>query len=286
MTGTSNKTVLITGASGLLGRYAVTLLRELGFTPVVVDLRNSNPVAAIDTSRIAPLALFHLAAQRPRPDGPHGRDLYETNLDLTRRTIEVAKRFKVRQWIMASSVSVYGDLFKHTITELSPTNPQGPYAESKLASEVRISEEARATGATAVLLRFSHMYGLGEKPDFLLSVAIHNAAKGMPIGLSGRGSGRRNLLYALDAARALTHSLAASDTATVNILGPRNYSNLEAALLIAEGFGRGSRVFHDAYEEDVPRTELVESRCAHRLHFEAVYPLERAVEHMKNLPLP
>lgn len=275
--------VLVTGASGLLGRYALARLRDAGLEPIPLDLRNSRPSLASPRDLDArPRGLIHLAAQRPRPQGIRGRELYETNVQLAKRAIETAKALRARHWVLASSVSVYGDLPARTITENTPPHPQGPYAESKLTSEELFLEEARSAAAVAVVLRFTHLYGLGERPDFLLSIAIHNASKGLAIRLRGRGSGRRNLLYALDGAEALACSLDAPESLTVNILGPRCYTNLEAALTIAQGFGCGSEVLHEDYEEDSTRTESVRSLRASQLGFKAAFTLEEAVRHMKD----
>ena len=71
------------------------------------------------------------------------KEIFSTNVDGTRTTLEVAKKHGVKRVVFISSTAVYGVPEKHPIYEVDPMVGVGPYGESKIRAE-KICQELRS----------------------------------------------------------------------------------------------------------------------------------------------
>lgn len=155
---TDRPRVIVTGASGFLGRRIVKLLRNR-FHVIALDRRTRGEAAIAHLSHVewhtvdiadkaAVAALFEeIAAQGGARALVHlaawydftGKDHVEytrTNVDGTRLLLEHAEPLRLQRFIFASSIAAC-DFFTpgHPITEDSPPNADHFYARSKRAGE-------------------------------------------------------------------------------------------------------------------------------------------------------
>ncbi|MGB3313598.1 MAG: NAD(P)-dependent oxidoreductase [Albidovulum sp.] len=151
--------VVITGANGLLGRSAMSVLamdhqvRGVDLAPVenLVDACDIR-----DTERLEVLfrdadSVLHLAGQDSADDISETR-FFDLNTFGTWSVCEAASRAGVKRLVYCSSASVYG--LDHTnpglapqalpVTEDHPTFPSQPYALSKRAAEEAVSALSRS----------------------------------------------------------------------------------------------------------------------------------------------
>jgi len=170
--------ILITGASGMVGRRLVRLLCASGHDVIATDLAPSSdlPTAATfarmdvssdDPMRIvceeAPDAVIHLASVLE----PKDRDLaYRVDVVGTRHVLEACLRAKVRRLVVTSSGAAYGYHADNAprLTEEDPIrgNPEFAYSDHKRQVENILAEARRsAPQLEQVVLRVCTVLGAG-----------------------------------------------------------------------------------------------------------------------------
>ncbi|WP_117192426.1 NAD-dependent epimerase/dehydratase family protein [Rhizobium terrae] len=162
-------TILITGATGLVGERLVPRLVEAGFTcrvllrpgkraPANVEVVTGDilDVSTLEQAAQGLSAVIHLAAVFRTQDMDM---IWKSNLDGTRNLIAAIKAHAPEaRFIMASTAHVYSIDNSHPGREDDVVNPQHAYPASKLAAE----RELRASGLTWAVLRFPFVYGDGD----------------------------------------------------------------------------------------------------------------------------
>lgn len=206
--------VLVTGASGFLGRRVVRQLAERGHSVTATSrsrVRCDTPGVVhkacdlLDSYRYAELVdgqdvVIHSAAMAHRfgADQPDSKAYHHLNAEVTQGLSSAASQAGVRRFVLVSSVSVYGPDQSHR-DEQSPLRPEGPYAVSKLNAE-RLAEKAlRNSGTDLTVLRLATLYGPGDPGN--VGRLLSSIASGR-FRWIGRGSNRKSLLHVEDAATA------------------------------------------------------------------------------------
>ena len=165
--------VVVTGASGFIGRNLVVALRRAGADVAEVDIdspRDALP-AAVHDARV----VFHLAGTN-RPDNE--AEFITGNVESLEQllaaldALEAAGQLTVRPSIVLSSS-----------TQASLDNP---YGRSKLAAEKALEAYASRTGTPTVIYRLPGVFGKWCRPNYNSVVATfcHNIARGLPIMIS------------------------------------------------------------------------------------------------------
>ena len=194
--------ILVTGASGFIGRHLVSRLLELNYSVRALVLPKESteglwpgPVDVVrgditdERSTEAAVAgcgtVFHLAALV----GDWGSyDLFQrVTVDGTRNILGAATRHNVRA-VLASSVVFYGaDVRTHVCEEdRSAGKTLGPYSWSKQQQEV-VARELEKDGLEVSIIRPTNVYGVGSGPWVDETVALLKT--GVPTLISG---GRQN----------------------------------------------------------------------------------------------
>jgi UDP-glucuronate 4-epimerase len=181
-----------------------------------VDLRNEADLHTALDQRFGGsyTAIVHLAAKagvRNSLRDPLGYQM--TNVIGTQNLLNYAQQRKIRQFVFASSSSVYGDCPRLPWSEadlgLLPINP---YASTKLAGEQLGYVYARTFGLRFVGLRFFTVFGERQRPD----LAIHKFSRLMLAGKSipvyGDGSSERDFTYWDEIVAGIRASIAYSAT--------------------------------------------------------------------------
>ncbi len=221
------KNILITGGAGFIGSHLVDkLLAENSWKVTVVDdfndfyspeikrsniahhLNNENfKLAETDIRDAAGLekifaetkfeTIVHLAARAGvRPSLSEPKLYTETNVNGTLNLLELAHQHQIKQFVFASSSSVYGINSKIPFSENDRIHqPISPYASTKAAGELICHTYSHLYGIRIVCLRFFTVYGARQRPD----LAIHKFSKliseGQSIPVFGDGTTRRDYTY-------------------------------------------------------------------------------------------
>jgi len=193
--------VLVTGATGFLGRAAAEALARAGHD--VVRGARIAPAAAPagkawisygdigrETQWDGLLAgidsIVHLAGLAHLPDASAAavaETFARVNAEGTARLARAAARAGVRRFILVSSALVHGEASPgRPFTEADAPTPQSPYTRSKLESETRLAEVARAGALQWVVLRPPMVYGAGAAGNFRRLVNLVRTGLPLPLG--------------------------------------------------------------------------------------------------------
>ena len=171
-----------------------------------LDLTSADPL------RIAQLfegahSVIHLAAWpgvRTSQLAPH--EYSKANLTGFGNVLEGIRLSKPRQFLFASSSSVYGDLgIVGPVHESSATgkNVKSYYAATKWANEVLAKSHSSITNVPTLALRFFTVFGEAGRPDMAYWTFLEKIKSGTPIDLYGPTGGSRNFTYVKDAVNIL-----------------------------------------------------------------------------------
>ena len=171
------------------------------------DIRNKKLVKRIfDENEID--KVVHLAARagvRPSFENP---ELYEdVNVNGTKNLLDAALKNNVKQFIFASSSSVYGTNEKIPFSEEDEIqNMISPYAKTKRKGEL-LCKEYSSKGLKITILRFFTVFGPRNRPDmavFKFSDSVYNDGE---IILFGDGSMKRDFTFVSDIVNGIKKSL-------------------------------------------------------------------------------
>lgn len=232
--------VLITGASGFVGRHLINHLSGSGGRPspeifgtcfperpehcadlcrispsarlIHVDMRSADAVAEL-VRNVRPARIFHLAAiSHVRTSWDKRRETLETNLMGTFHLYEAARRFAPKARILfVSSSDVYGYLRPgervHAFKESERDGVVSPYAFTKAGGELLSEFYSEWEGLNVVVARpFPHT-GPGQTADFVCSdwarqIALIEKGKLPPVISVGNLEPRRDYSDVRDVVRA------------------------------------------------------------------------------------
>lgn len=219
-----NRSVLVTGATGLLGGYVVTELVELGAN-VVALIRDGVPGSRLQRSGLAGRintvhgsvndmgllrrtmaeysvqTVFHLAAQTLvgiAKQDPIGT--LEANVQGSWVILEAARQTKVSQVLVASSDKAYGDTLDLPYRETMPLAGRYPYDVSKSCVDLISTMYAVTYGLPVGIVRCANLFGGGDLNfNRVIPGAIKAAILGEPFEIRSDGKFVRDFLYAEDA---------------------------------------------------------------------------------------
>jgi nucleoside-diphosphate-sugar epimerase len=172
--------VLVSGGTGLVGRYIVEELLAAGYSVIVGGRHAPLPRAFSRPVEFAPLSLdparghieafddayffvhaafHHLPGKYRGGEGAEPETFKRLNLDGTVRLFEAAKRAGTRRCVFISSRAVYGDPpVGIMLTESMQAKPTTLYGQVKLDAERSLAHLA-APGFATASLRLTGVYG-------------------------------------------------------------------------------------------------------------------------------
>jgi nucleoside-diphosphate-sugar epimerase len=217
----NNPTVLVTGASGFVGRRVVQRLCDDGFrVRAGVHSRGGDgstgaphgveeaPIDLLDRSSLMKAlkgvdSVYHFAAL---VDSSATREhLAQINVEGTRNLWKCAAKSGVRRALYCSSTAVYGLLAGSNgmITEDVRPRAIEPYGYSKLMGEQAALEIAAETGLHTTIIRPVAIFGPGEHTPFGRSFRAAVASKLLVAG--GFQNRRFSYVHVEDVAEAAVH---------------------------------------------------------------------------------
>ncbi|MGV7214095.1 NAD-dependent epimerase/dehydratase family protein [Bradyrhizobium sp. UFLA05-112] len=250
--------VLVTGASGFVGRHVAPALVDQGWSvrravrspegldgEVVVETigPETNWQAALDGVD----AVVHLAARVHHKHEEHAVQLYRNiNIAGTLHLARSAAAAGVRQFIFISTVLVHGrsNEGRAPFSEDDILTPRGLYGMSKAAAEAGLKTLARDSDMKVSVIRPPLVYGAGAKGNFaLLSRAVN---LGLPLPFAAIRNHRAFLAVQNLSSfilRRLTHPDPASNFEIFLIADKEQVSTPEFIERLANAAGKRPRLF-------------------------------------------
>ncbi|MEQ1863925.1 MAG: NAD(P)-dependent oxidoreductase [Micropepsaceae bacterium] len=225
--------VLVTGASGFIGRQLVARLHTLGAVVTVIkragtgdEIENVIEVERwkADTLRQVLAGssfdyVFHLAAYGVAPSARDVQEMFEVNVSSTIALVDTVRA--ARSIVHVGSCAEYSSPQEpHRITESHGLEAFNLYGATKAAGTLGATAAAAARGHNFVAARLFHVFGTNEASHRLLPTLVSHLKLGKPVPLSP-GTQVRDFLAASDAVEGLLH-LAVSAAA----LGGQSIVNL------------------------------------------------------------
>ncbi|ACF14931.1 NAD-dependent epimerase/dehydratase [Chloroherpeton thalassium ATCC 35110] len=232
------KHVLITGGAGFIGSHLVDSLLADNYKVTCIDNFDAFYAREIKEKNIAPHRenpnyqlleldirdyaslekaanepydiIVHLAAKagvRPSIQDPIAYQ--QVNVQGTQNMLELAKKLGVKQFVFASSSSVYG------VNPNVPWReddhvlmPISPYAATKVSGELLGHVYSHLYGIRFIALRFFTVFGPRQRPDLAIHKFSKRMLEGTPIQVFGDGTTRRDYTYIDDIIQGIRKAMA------------------------------------------------------------------------------
>ncbi len=306
----SSSKCLVTGGAGFIGSHLSEALVAAGREVVILDDFNDYYDPAIKEANVAALrgkaeilrgdisdeatvdglfarhrfdTVFHLAARAGvRPSIANPRLYFRTNMDGTLNLLEASRHYGTRDFVFASSSSVYGVNRKVPFAETDPIERTiSPYAATKLAGEQMCSNYAHLFGLRCSCLRFFTVYGPRQRPDLAISKFTAALLEGRPIDRYGDGSTARDYTYVDDIVQGILAAAAYMEKSPFeifNIGGAATTTLAELIAMVESATGRHAeiRILPDQ-PGDVPRTFADVTKAEKLLGYHPTTPIREGI---------
>jgi len=212
--------ILVTGATGFVGRHLVSRLKETGhhvkalvrqgvqrsFAPswlhdgtIDVTLGDVTNVADVKNAVRDIDAVFHLAALLGKWQVPES-EYHRVNVYGTQVLVHECLKSHVNHFVFLSTTGVMGRLKNIPADIDHPCSPMSYYERSKYQAELVVRDAISRKNFPATIIRSTHTYGVGDK-DFVRLFRLIKRLKVFP--LVGGGHNFFQPIYVEDVVRAL-----------------------------------------------------------------------------------
>ncbi len=275
--------VLVTGGAGFIGSAVAKALMDRGDKVVIVDNFNEyyDPRLKEDRIRIflkgyrnkrgedkrgkftlyradvrdvkkmerifakeRPHKVVHLAAMAGVRASLEDPLLYvDVNVMGMTNLLNLAVKYKIKNFVYASSSSVYGGNTKVPFSETDPVDtPVSPYAATKKATELLAHTYSHLYNLKTTGLRYFTVYGPWGRPDMGVFKFPERILKGEKIDVYNRGDMERNFTY-IDDVVSGTIAVLDADLAhgVMNIGGDRTVKLMDFIAAAERALGKKAR---------------------------------------------
>mmetsp|Transcript_5246 Transcript_5246/g.9995 ORF Transcript_5246/g.9995 Transcript_5246/m.9995 type:complete len:415 (+) Transcript_5246:388-1632(+) len=309
------KKVLVTGGAGFIGSNVAQSLLERGDDVVIVDEMNDYYDLKIKESNLEVLRnmvkgneerlsiykgdicdesfmlevfererpewVCHMAARagvRPSIQDPY---IYiHSNIRGTTNLMELSHRFGIKNFVFASSSSVYGGSSSTYFSEEENVdNPVSPYAASKKACELLSYTYHHLYKLNVTGLRFFTVYGPRGRPDMAPFKFIDRVSRGLEIQQFGDGSSSRDYTYISDIVDGVIRAIDRPHPYEVINLGKGSGTSLKDFIdLVQKHVGKKANIkIMPDQPGDVPYTCADVSKAYRLLGYRAQVPFEEGI---------
>jgi CDP-glucose 4,6-dehydratase len=306
-----DRSVLVTGCTGLLGNWLVAELLERGalVTGLVRDLVSQSRLYAGEWYRQINIVrgcvedlstveraineyevdtVFHLAAQTIV--GVANREplaTFETNIKGTWNILEACRRVGgVSRIVIASSDKAYGDQLVLPYSETTPLQGEHPYDVSKSCADLISRAYYVSYGLPVCITRCGNFYGGGDLNfNRIVPCTIRAALRDKPVVIRSDGTFIRDYFYAKDGVLAYLHLAEQMDRKEV--LGEAfNFSNelqisvrgMVDHILKLMGKSHLEPVVLNRANNEIKHQYLSADKARKMLGWESKYPLEEGLK--------
>ena len=246
--------VLVTGASGFVGRHVCTALKASGVKlsclsrrlpdanvtmaeHYALDLLDGVAVRQL-LAALQPDCVIHLAASRHRSAEPSAfRATFDTNVCSAWNVIEACQALPhLKRFVFLGSCDEYGRA-EPPYAETQQAAPTSAYGLSKLAITQVLGGLHANYGFPAVVLRPTVIYGPGQGEDMFLPALIRALLTGQTFEMT-HGEQTRDFLYVGDVVTAVlkaVHANAGVDGNVINLGAGHSHSVKDVVDMVLQG---------------------------------------------------
>lgn len=277
------KRVLLTGASGLIGRQTSTALAALGFDVIPVSRRGPGLRGHLlaDPEAVASAAHADLMVHLAWHDGPDRMNA-PANLDWVGASLRLLSAFAAaggRRVVMVGSCAEYDWQGPGRMDEATPLRPASIYGAAKAATALASIAGAQTLGLSLAWARPFFCYGPGEPEGRLIGDLVRGLAAGQPIACTD-GLQRRDYLHTDDLGRALAELMQSPVEGPVNVGSGEAIAVRDLIGAFARAAGREDLIRLGAIDrrpDDPPLIEADVTRLREEVGFAPRYDLESGV---------
>jgi nucleoside-diphosphate-sugar epimerase len=286
----SSKRVLLTGASGFIGRHTIHELQArdyeihaigrhqfekppLNFFQHAVDLADDDTVHKT-LRAVSPTHLMHLAWDVT----PGEFWSSSTNLDWVATSLRLYRAFVEyggQRAIFAGTFAEYDWSNELLDEQVTPLRPATLYGSAKCALHTLIAKSAQREGVSIAWARLFMLYGPHEHFARLVPYVACALLKGQP-ALCGDGTAARDFMHVADAARALSTILDSDHVGAINVASGACIPVRDVVATIADLTGRHDLVRLGARPSppaEPPRLTASTEFLHHQLRFDPRFNL-------------
>jgi len=304
------KHIIVTGGAGFIGshvverllkeNYKVTIIDNFDpFYPKEVKVKNMEGFIRNPDVRFIEMdildaegmdkqlndtydGIIHLAAKagvRPSIENPIQYQL--VNVSGTQNMLELAKKKNIKQFVFASSSSVYG-INKNVPWSESDLQlfPISPYASTKISGELLGHVYSHLYGIRFIALRFFTVFGPRQRPDLAIHAFAKKILNEQPLNFFGDGSTKRDYTFVADTVEGVFNALhyEASDYDIFN-LGNHHVVSLSEMLHSLENALNKKAIINKLPEQmgDVSITFADIQKASEKLKYSPSTPFEQGI---------
>ena len=306
------KKVIVTGGAGFIGSHLTDLLLSRGYHVIIIDDFSTGKMANIEPllknkkvdfiqGSITELPLlqnlfqgvdfvFHQAALSSVPrsiEDPLSTS--KVNITGTLNVLLAARDNNVKKVIYASSSSVYGDTPTLPKREDMVSNPQSPYALTKLVGEYYCRVFHQIYGLPSICLRYFNVYGPRQDSDSqyaaVIPIFIAKLSQDKPPIIYGDGEQTRDFTFVKDVIQANIIGAESDACGVFNIGRGENSTLNDLAKTIINLVGKDLQSEYQPPRVGDVRDSLADISKARAIGYEPQYSLDKGLrETIKGLP--
>lgn len=287
--------VLISGGAGFIGSHVTEELLKYYYDVVIIDNLTTglsgnmpknirfyhfdlnDPEMEYVFEKEQPDIVIHLAAQASVTTSMRDPYLdFFTNTAGTLRLLLVAKKYKVKKFLFASTAAVYGEPSYLPVDENHITNPGSYYAQSKFSAENYIALYDTLNGLDSCILRFANVYGPRQNPNGeagVISIFINRLLTEKQISIYD-GSQTRDFIYVKDVATACRLAIESDKKGVFNISSGTEttindiYHHISSVMDV-----KTFPIYEPLRQGEIVRSVLANEKAKHELHWKPQYSL-------------
>jgi len=298
------KKVIVTGGAGFIGSHLTDLLLSRGYHVIIIDDFSTGKMANIEPllknkkvdfiqGSITELPLlqnlfqgvdfvFHQAALSSVPrsiEDPLSTS--KVNITGTLNVLLAARDNNVKKVIYASSSSVYGDTPTLPKREDMVSNPQSPYALTKLVGEYYCRVFHQIYGLPSICLRYFNVYGPRQDSDSqyaaVIPIFIARLSHNKPPIIYGDGEQTRDFTFVKDVIQANIIGAESDACGVFNIGRGENSTLNDLAKTIINLVGKDLQSEYQPPRVGDVRDSLADISKARAIGYEPQYSLDKGL---------
>lgn len=303
--------IIVTGGAGFIGSHVVERLLKANYKVTIIDnfdpfyprevkVKNMEGFIGNPDVRFLEMdildadgmdsqlkdhydGIIHLAAKAGvRPSIENPVQYQNVNVAGTQNMLEFAKKKNIRQFVFASSSSVYG-INKNVPWSESDLQlfPISPYASTKISGELLGHVYSHLYGIRFIALRFFTVFGPRQRPDLAIHAFAKKILNDQPLNFFGDGSTKRDYTFVADTVEGVFNALH-YDGSSYEIfnLGNHHVVSLAEMLNILEKALNKKAIINSMPEQmgDVSITYADIQKAADKLRYTPSTPFEKGID--------